>query len=103
MLRCPSCHTLANPLRQLTVTPRHPYRCTGCGVEYRLGGFSIGLVVYLFIIWLLTFQVLQLLGWPTGLRMLGVFVVGIVVVWLVLPLRPLHEDAEPAETSEDED
>ncbi|MFA7332096.1 MAG: hypothetical protein WC326_13585 [Candidatus Delongbacteria bacterium] len=102
MLRCPACHTTTQPLRHLLVTARRPYRCSGCGAEYIHAGLDLSRFALFFVVWLLVYQVLQLLAWPLPLRLAAVAGAAVLVIWLLLPLRPLHAESEPEAGPEEE-
>jgi membrane protein implicated in regulation of membrane protease activity len=100
MLRCPACGTTTHPLRHLTVTPRRPYRCGGCGTSL-VAAPSLSTFAGLLAVWLLVFLVLDLLRLPMPLRLPLVAVVAVLVLWLLLPLRPVEDP--PREQDENED
>jgi hypothetical protein len=97
MIRCPGCRTTTNPLRHLTVTPRRPYRCSGCG-EDLVAAPSVSAFAGLFVAWLLVFQVLDLLGLPLPLRVPLVAGAAVLLLWLMLPLRTLRESSAEEES-----
>lgn len=90
MLRCPACQKTTSPLRHLTVTPRRPYRCGGCGAELEVAP-SLSAFAGLLVAGMLLFFAMEVLAAPLALRLPVMAVAAMLLLWLLLPLRPVDD------------
>ena len=88
MLRCPACQKTTSPLRHLTITPRRPYSCGGCGAELEVAP-SLSAFAGLLAAGMLLFFVMEMLAAPLALRLPVLAVAAMLLLWLLLPLRPV--------------
>jgi len=102
MIRCPACRALTHPLRHLLVTPRRPYRCSRCASEL-VAAPTLSAFAGLFVAWLLTFQVLELLSLPLPVRLPLVAGAAVLLIWLLLPLRLAKNPAGGSAEEEDDE
>lgn len=99
MLRCPVCRTTTTPLRHLAVTPNRPYRCSGCGAGLEVAP-SLSAFAGLLAAGMLLFFVMEMLAAPLALRLPVMAVAAMLLLWLLLPLRPV---GDPTREDGDED